>query len=158
MKLVKGYIIEIPVHNEFYVYAQMLQKGYIAYFDTKYSSPVNDVSDVCVENVLFVLGSSISNAINSGRWKIIGKLPIGKELKSLPMQFIQDAIIPTIFSLYNCENGEISRTTREHCEGLERCAVWYDNHIEDRIYAHYTGTKCPWLISIDAWIALNSKS
>ena len=30
MKLVKGYIIEILVHNEFYVYAQMLQKGYIA--------------------------------------------------------------------------------------------------------------------------------
>ena len=62
-----------------------------------------------------------------------------------------------IFSLYDCETGELTRTTREACEGLERCSIWYDNHIEDRIYAHYANIKCEWLISIDEWIKMNQK-
>ena len=51
-------------------------------------------------------------------------------MQRLPLEFVQDAINPNIFSLFDCETGELTRTTREACEGLERCSIWYDNHIE----------------------------
>lgn len=156
-KLGKGTIIEIHVHKEYYVYAQVLQKGHIAYFDAIYDLPLQNITSINTSNILFVLGSSIGEAINNGRWRILGKLPINLKLQKLPLQFIQDAISPNSFSLYDCETGELKHATREECEGLERCAIWYDNHIEDRIYAHYADTKCEWLISIDDWIRINSK-
>lgn len=155
-RLTKGKIIEIPIRNEYYVYAQVLQKGSIAYFDAQYSRPVQSISEIDTSKVLFVLGSSVNEAIRTERWRILGKLPIKAELQRLPLEFIQDALNPNKFSLYNCETGEITPSTREACEGLERCAIWYDNHIEDRIYAHYANTKCEWLMSIDEWIAQNS--
>jgi hypothetical protein len=153
----KGNIIEIHVHDEYYVYAQVLQGDNIAYFDAKYILPVQNLSNIDTERVLFVLGSSIDKAIRTGRWRVRGKLPINSKLQKLPLQFIQDAINPNKFSLYDCETGEITQTTREVCEGLERCAIWYDNHIEDRIYAHYNNTQCEWLLSIDEWIRKNQK-
>ena len=156
-RISKGSILEIHVHDEYYVYAQALQKDNIAYFDAKYSLPVQNISDIDTSKILFVLCSSIDEAIRAERWRERGKLPINSKLKKLPLQFIQDAINPTKFSLYDCETGEITQTTREACEGLERCAIWYDNHIEDRIYAHYANTKCEWLLSIDEWIAKNQK-
>lgn len=156
-KLSKGNIIEIHVHDKYYVYAQVLQRDNIAYFDAKYSLPIQNIFDIDTSRVLFVLGSSIDDAIRTERWKVRGKLPINSKLQKLPLQFIQDAINPNKFSLYDCETGELTRTTREACEGLERCSIWYDNHIEDRIYAHYANIKCEWLISIDEWIKMNQK-
>ena len=156
-KLSKGNIIEIHVHDKYYVYAQALQKDYIAYFDARYSLPVQNISNIDTSKVLFILGSSVNEAIRTERWKIVGKLPIKTELQRLPLEFVQDAVNPNIFSLYDCETGELTRTTREACEGLERCSIWYDNHIEDRIYAHYANAKCEWLISIDEGIKMNQK-
>ena len=154
-RITKGSILEIHVHDEYYVYAQALQKDCIAYFDAKYSVPVQNVSEIDTSKVLFVLGSSINEAIRTERWRILGTLPIKSELQRLPLEFVQDAINPNKFSLYNCETGELTPATRAMCEGLERCTIWYDNHIEDRIYAHYANTKCEWLISIDEWIKMN---
>ncbi len=154
----KGDILEIYVHDEYYVYAQVLQKDCIAYFDAKYSQPILNSADINRSKVLFVLSSSIDAAISTERWRIRGKLPINPNLKKIPLQFIQDAINPNIFSLYNCETGDITRTNRESCESLERCAIWYANQIEDRIHSHYNHTKCKWLITIDEWLMLHKKS
>lgn len=156
-KIGKGNIIEIHIHDEYYVYAQVLQRDNIAYFDAKYSLPIQNISDIDTSRLLFVLGSSIDEAIRTERWKVRGKLPINPKLQKLPLQFIQDAINPNKFSLYDCETGVIIQTTREACEGLERCAIWYDNHIEDRIYSHYNHTKCEWMLSIDEWIITHQK-
>lgn len=157
MRLTKGTIIEIHAHDEYYVYAQVLHKGCIAYYDGKYDAPIENIEDLSRNSVLFVLSSSIVRQRVENRWVVRGRLEIPQELQTLPMQFIQDAIDPHKFSLYNCETGEITKATRAECEGLERCAIWYDNHIEDRIDAYYTGTKCAWLITIDDWIKLNTK-
>lgn len=108
-----------------------------------------------------MLCSSVTDGESSGRWKNRGKLSIPSSLQILPLQFIQGAINPYKFSIYNWETGVISNATRSDCEGLERCSVWYDNHIEDSIYAHHAKINCEWLASIDDWIAMatmNSKN
>lgn len=91
MRLTKGTIIKIHVHEEYYVYAQVLPKGNIVYFDAKYNLPIQNISDIDMSKVLFVLGPSIDEAISTGRWRIRGKRPINPELQRLPLQFIQDA-------------------------------------------------------------------
>lgn len=151
-RLTQGSIIEIHVHHEYYVYAQSLKNSFIAIFDGKYSKPVCSTKELNTQNVLFIICVSISDMIKDGKWLIRGKLPINQYLEKLPLQFIQDALNPHIFSLYNCETGNTIPAKRIECEGLERCAVWYGNHIEDRIYSHYNNTKCQWLTSIDDWI------
>ena len=148
-RLTKGKIVEIPVHDEYYVYAQVLAHSCFAYFDARYSASVQDIHDIDMSKVLFIVCSSVTDAVRAGRWRIRGKLPISPELTTLPFEFIQDGLNPYKFSLYNYETGEVTPATREECEGLGRCAVWYDNHIEDRIYSHYTNTKCIWMRTID---------
>ena len=66
-KLSKGNIIEIHVHDKYYVYAQALQKDYIAYFDARYSLPVQNISNIDTSKVLFILGSSVNEAIRPQR-------------------------------------------------------------------------------------------
>ena len=84
-RISKGSILEIHVHDEYYVYAQALQKDNIAYFDAKYSLPVQNILDIDTSKILFVLGSSVNDAIHTGRWRIVGKLPIKTELQRLPL-------------------------------------------------------------------------
>lgn len=151
-RLTNGSIIEIHVRHEYYTYAQALKKGFIAIFDAKYSTPIHSMNSLNACNVLFIINASISDMINKGEWSIRGKLPINPQLQNLPFQFIQDAINPNKFLLYNCETGETFLAKREECEGLERCAIWYGNHIEDRIYSHYNNTKCEWVTSINEWM------
>ena len=45
-RISKGSILEIHVHDEYYVYAQALQKDNIAYFDARYSFPVQNISNI----------------------------------------------------------------------------------------------------------------
>ena len=157
-RLTKGKIVEIPVHDEYYVYAQVLQYSpQFVYFDGIYSVPIQNLNEIDTNKVLFILGSSVTDAVRTGRWKIRGKLPIDPKFNKLPKEFIQDGINPYKFSLYDCETGEATPATREECEGLERCSVWYDDNIEDRIYAHYSHTKCSGLFSIDEWIEFVNK-
>ena len=59
-RISKGSILEIHVHDEYYVYAQALQKDSIAYFDARYSLPVQNISNIDTSKVLFILGSSFN--------------------------------------------------------------------------------------------------
>lgn len=156
-RLTKGKIVEIPVHDEYYVYAQVLHQSSFVYFDARYSTSVQDIRDIDMNKVLFIVCSSVTDAVRARRWKIRGKLPIDPKFNKLPKEFIQDAINPYKFSLYDCDTGEVTPATREECEGLERCAVWYDNHIEDRIYSHYSNTRCIWMRTIDEEIEFVNK-
>ena len=55
------------------------------------------------------------------------------------MQCIQDGLDETQFELYNPNTGEVTKATREECEGLETCAVWEAYHVESRLRDHYNG-------------------
>ena len=61
------------------------------------------------------------------------------------MNFIQDALNPTNFELYNPNTGEIVPITKNEIIGLERAAVWDKNHVEDRVRDFYNNVPCVWL-------------
>ena len=122
----------------YYSYAQLLGKG-IAFFDiyTK-ESELEDLSILLKKPVLFIV-EVYNDVISTGLWLKVGKLPIREDLKILPMKCMQDALDETRFELYNPNTGEVTKATREECEGLETCAVWEAYHVESRLRDHYNG-------------------
>lgn len=74
------------------------------------------------------------------------RLPDDVVFDVLPMQYVYDSALQC-YAIYNPNTGDLTPNiyTKDDVLGMECCAVWYDNHIEDRLFAHYEGKECPWL-------------
>ncbi len=138
-----GAIFEINIDNQYHVYGQILEKANYAFFDYKAKYKLSEFSILEKVPVLFIL-AVYNDVITQGHWLKVGKLSIRDDLKILPMKFIQDALHPAIFELYNPNTGEITPTKKDQIEGLECAAVWDSNHVEDRIRDHYNGVPNVW--------------
>jgi Immunity protein 26 len=138
-----GAVLEIYVDNKYFVYAQIHDGGYV-FFDFKSDKKIKDLNILVNTPILFIV-AIFRDVVTKGLWLKIGKLPIRPELEKLPLKFIQDAIKPEKFELYNPNNGEITITTFDKIKGLERTAVWEAHAIEDRIRDYYNGVPCAWL-------------
>jgi hypothetical protein len=138
-----GAILEIPISNEYFVYAQILEHGLYAFFDFRSVTPIRDYMVLQNTSILFIIGV-YNYVVNKCIWRKVGKLPIRKELVNVPMMYIYDFTTDK-FSLYDCETGTIIPATKEQARGLEQCAVWAENHVEDRIRDYYNHVPCIWL-------------
>ena len=138
-----GDIVEIHVHKEYFCYAQVIQTDRFAFFDFKTNEPLNDYAILDTCKVLFEL-CVYRYVLSKGIWTIVGNRPVRKELLSKRMEYVYDKFTGR-FSLYNTKTGEMTPATKEKAKGLERCAVWGDNHVEDRIDDYYCNRPCIWL-------------
>jgi hypothetical protein len=59
--------------------------------------------------------------------------------------FVRDAIGGG-FLIYL--RGVVRSATRAECVGLERCAVWAPEHVEDRLRDHFRGRPNKWVESL----------
>ena len=139
-----GSILEVDLCDGTFVYAQILEKASFAFFDYRVKSRLSNFDILTTKGILFIL-SVYKNAVTDGRWLKVGKIPIVKELQVLPMQFIQDALNPIMFSLYNPNTGEITDTTKDKVLGLEAAAVWEAEHVESRVKDYYNATTNIWV-------------
>ena len=142
-RITVGSIVEIPIDNVYYVYAQILKKGCYAFFDYRSENQLQDYSILQEKPVMFIVGV-YDYIIKKNIWSIVGKLPIRENLKIQPLMYIYDAHKDT-YSLYNNNTGEIIPCTKDEAYGLERASVWGDKHIEDRIRDYYNNVPCIWL-------------
>ena len=138
-----GDIIEIHVHKEYYCYAQKLQHGETVFFDYKSEYPLNDYSVLDSCKPLFFV-AIYDYILKKGIWHIVANHPVRDTFKDIRMYYIYHKFENT-YELYNSETGDITPASREMCRGLECCAVWGDNHVEDRIYDYYAGHPCIWM-------------
>jgi hypothetical protein len=137
-KLIKGSVLEIEIDIKKYCYAQILEKSGFAFFDYESKEKLSDFSILQSTPILFIL-AVYNDAVSKGRWLIVGKMAIREDLKLEPMKFIQDALNPNKFELYNPNTGEISLSSKEECKGLECAAVWEAYAVEQRIRDYYSG-------------------
>ena len=142
-----GSILRIDLEDGYYCYAQILDEG-VAFFDihTK-EKKLKDLNILLNTPVLFIIGV-YTDVISQGIFLKVGKLPIRDDLKNQPMNYIEDILATDKnrrFELYNPSTGETTPCTQDQAWGLERCAVWNYNHIEDRLRDHYAGRTCKWL-------------
>jgi Immunity protein 26 len=137
-RVTEGAIIEINIENQYYVYAQILGKAGYVFFDYKSTNKLEKLSILENAGTLFIV-AVYDDVITQGTWLKVGKLLIREDLKIQPMQFIQDALNPTKFRLYNPNTGEMIPATKDECKGLEVAAVYEAEHIELRISDYYAG-------------------
>lgn len=138
-----GDIIEIPVHGEYFCYAQLLPHGEYLFFDYKSDIPLEDLFILKDCKTLFRV-TVYDSVLRNGRWKIVGSIPVKEEYLAPHMEYMYDKF-ENSFALYNTATGEITKCSKEDARGLERCAVWDDVHVEDRLFAHYCNRPCIWL-------------
>lgn len=146
-RITLGSVLEINIENKYYTYAQILHEVCV-FFDYRSKEKISDFSILQEVPILFFLGV-YNDVITKGIWPKVGKMPIRNDCKVVPNMFIQDSMHPDRFEIYITETGEIVPATKEECIGLERCAVWDSNHVEDRIRDHYLGVPCIWVEPIE---------
>ena len=136
-RITVGAILEIEIEEK-YFYAQILTEADCAFFDYQSNQKLNDYSILLNTPVLFIV-AVYDDVITQGHWLKVGKLDVRENLKIKPMKFIQDALSPQNFELYDPNTGEIKPARKEECKGLERAAVYEAEDIEERLIDHYKG-------------------
>lgn len=140
-----GAIVKVPLEDGFHTYARTLSDAAFAFYDSRTKEDITDLNEIISRPVLFIIGV-YNSAVTKGRWLKLGKVPLESKFDTLPLQFIQDALDPTRFKIY--DNGIIRNATREECVGLERTAVWEAEHVEERLNDHYAGRTNRWVESL----------
>ena len=136
-----GAVLRVPLENDMHTYAVTLPEADFAFFDARSSAPIADLGALLDLPILFTVAVHKS-AWSQGRWLKMGKIAPPQNLLAPRPMFIQKIIG---FQIYL--GGTITASTREECEGLDRCEVWEPHHVEDRLNAHYKGVPCKWEIS-----------
>lgn len=139
-----GAVLKIDLQNGHFVYGRILANSSYAIYDSLTREDFEDLEAIISKPVLFIV-SVYDSAIKTERWKICGQIPLEESLKHLPMKCIQDSLNPDRFDLYNPNTGEITKASREQCEGLETAAVWAAEHVEDRIRDFYLNVPNRWV-------------
>lgn len=146
-KIKEGAFIEIVLPNKKFTYGRILGKACYAFYDLYSDDKISDIESIKNAKILFVLAVH-NDAIKKNRWKIIGIAEIEKEIRKIPLAFIQDELNPSQFDVYDPNTGDIRKATKEECTGLERAAVWDPEHVEDRITDHFEKRSNRWVESL----------
>lgn len=139
-----GAILRVPLDERWHTYALTLDDPDFAFFDAKTDGELGP-EEIVRRAVLFRL-FVFKSAVTKGRWQKVGKAAVPPELSQPSSTFIQDALCPDRFDI--CVGGARRPATLEECEGLERCAVWVPEHVEERIRDHYAGVPNRWAESM----------
>ncbi len=138
-----GDILKIDLGDGTFSFGRVLPEPLVAFYDSR-SSIEPEIEEILSAKIAFKIWV-MNLAITSGRWAVIGSLPLEEHLKAPPMFFKQDPV-----------NGELTvyhlavetPATREECEGLERAAVWSPEHVEDRLRDFYAKAPNRWVESL----------
>lgn len=138
-----GSIVKIDLSDNTFLLAQILDDG-LAFFDYKSNHLPDNLNFLLDTPILFIL-SVYHDVITKGRWLKVGKIPIRQDLQNQPLKFIQDALEPENFELYDPNSGDIVAATKNQCIGLEAAAVWEAEHVESRIIDYYNNVPNIWV-------------
>lgn len=143
-KRVPGDVVRVDLGSGIHTYARVLNEAQFAIYDCKTEQELG-VDAIVASRILFFV-AVMDYAVERGMWMVVGHVPLEGALLSPPPRFMQDALNPALFSIY--ENGNIRKASRSECEGLERAAVWDPEHVCDRIRDYYAGTANKWVESL----------
>lgn len=109
--------------------------GAMSFYDFNTKEPVHDVDKIAARPILFSVPVHKS-ALK--KWKVIGKRPLEDELRRYIKMFRQHIADPSSCTISDEEGNERPATPSE-CVGVERSAVWEDNHVEARLLDTFKG-------------------
>lgn len=139
LKAKSGVIIKIPVKDDVFVYAQLLEKGCLAIFDCFVKTiETKELDSVIGSKVIFsptIFDGVKSKVINKGVWQIVGMLPIKQEIiEQLKPQFHFDNQSRTL--LYY-DGTTIKDANPESFYGLFPISVYDEHNVQNLVLAYY---------------------
>lgn len=138
-----GDIVKIELGDGVSAFARVLLEPLMAFYAiTDRNAPSLD--EIVKAPVLFKIWV-MNNAVTSGRWPVIGNVPLGESMLVEQTFFKVDPLTKE-YSLYR--NGEDIPAKREDCIGLERAAIWSAAHVEDRLRDYFAGVPNKWVIAM----------
>lgn len=142
-----GVVLKVPLGDQVHCYAWTLPEADFVLFDLLTGSDV-PVIDVVKHPIAFRVAVN-GSAYLDGRWLRVGKSQPSPHLLAPVPKFMQD-VLTGRFKIYL--GGEIRPAKLEECVGLERCAVWSPEQVEDRLRDHFAGRVNKWVksLAIDA--------
>ncbi|MGL5095390.1 MAG: hypothetical protein ACRDD1_07370 [Planctomycetia bacterium] len=138
-----GAVLKAPLGDGWHAYAWTLPEADFAFFDLRASSDL-PATEVVRLPVAFRVAVHKS-AWTDGRWLRVGKAEPPPETLAPAPKFVRDALNGRL-SIYL--HGVIRPAAREECVGLECCAVWEPEHVEDRLRDHFAGRPNKWVRSM----------
>ena len=122
-----GDVFAIPLPNNKFAFCRKFREACIAIY--KYiGDSIDDLPKT--EDYQFILGV-YDDVLKSGQWPLVGNRPFANDEESWPPPMCMFDKFSKEYSLYH--KGEIKKSNKEECKGLEIVAVWDSNHIIDRI-------------------------
>ena len=142
----KGDIFKIDLNDGSHCYAH-IGKHETIFYDYKGQDDLS-LSEITKLKTLFRVW--VYNYVpRTENWSRIGNLVI--EDLDVECYFYKVDPISGDLYLYHSEFSENNyerKATASEIKGLEKAAVWAENHIEDRLRDHYAGRPCKWM---DGW-------
>ncbi|HNX60000.1 MAG TPA: Imm26 family immunity protein [Spirochaetota bacterium] len=127
-----GDIHAIPLPDGRYAFCRVFKDGCIAVY-AHISHSVDDLPGE--EEYQFVVGV-YADVLKSGLWKVVGNRPFQDSEEQWPPPMCIVDSISGEYSIYHM--GEIRKSNRDDCDGLEIAAVWEAEHIVARIMGDTT--------------------
>lgn len=140
-----GGVLKVPLGDGWHAYAWTLPEVDFALFELRTGAEMS-AAEVVTHPFAFRVGVN-GAAYLDGRWPRIGKVTPPPEVLAPVPTYIQDQFTGQ-FAIYLA--GDIRPATRAECIGLECCAVWAPEHVEDRLRDHFAGRRCKWIESLVA--------
>jgi hypothetical protein len=143
-KRIVGDILAIDLQDGTYGFAKVLQNPLFGFYNLR-SSTLPDAIEIIKHPLLFKIWV-MKYAVNSGRWKRIGKSNLTKSELENPAFFKQDTLDPSKLFIYS--DGKDIPANMEDIVSLECAAVWDPEHVEDRLRDYFNGRKNKWVESL----------
>jgi len=145
---IPGQIVEIALGQGKKSYARVLNEPLLAFYDALFEASDNpSMKEIIGLPVVFKI-NVMNSAVTGGRWPIIGRADLTRDLQNVPMFCKQDIITGDLY-IYQ-EVPELAPyyerpATAKECESLEAAAVWDAEHVEDRLRDHFAGLPNKWV-------------
>jgi hypothetical protein len=132
--------------------ARVLQRPLFEFFDLTVPSDTPPRAEQLAGAPVLFRVDVMDSAVTSGRWRIVGKLPLTDEEKRRREWFFKQDPLTGRLSLYAEDpvTKEVLKRPAEpaDCVPLERAAVWSATHVEDRLRDHRAGRANKWAESM----------
>jgi hypothetical protein len=152
IKLVAGSVVAIDLGAREMSFARALTPPLFEFFDRRADADESPDLEAIVSSPALFRINVMSYAVKSGRWPVLGVVPLSQdELSHKEVFFKQDAISGEL-SLYwedhTTKQTFSKQASPEECAKLERASVWDPDHAEDRLRDHYAGRPNKWVESL----------
>ena len=137
----EGDFVAIDLGDGCHAFGRVLPEPLIAFYDLRTTDAQPTPESLAQQPVLWRLWVA-NKAVESGRWRGFGHLPLTENLLEEPVFFKKDPITKAT-SLY--QGTREWPATLEECEDLECAAVWDPQHVEDRLRDHFGGRPNKWV-------------